>query len=155
MWGKTLLSGGGPRSIAVMGLGVLLATLGVSGLGYAQNSVQVSGVIQQVDCRAQTVTLSGPAGLNTIVAGPYTAVLVNATAVPFCSLQQYIGAPATAWLMASGNEFAATRIDVVVATTSPPPPPVYYPYYGPPFWFGIGIVIGPGFHGPGFHHHRR
>ncbi len=102
------------RSIAVMILGVLLATLGVPGLGYAQDSVQVSGVIQQVDCRAQTVTLSGPAGLKTIVAGPYTAVLVNATAVTFCSLQQYIGASATAWL-ASGNEFAATRIDVVVA----------------------------------------
>jgi len=144
------------RTVTALVLGALLATLAVPGVGDAQNSVQISGVIQSVDCGAQTVVLGGPAGPNTVVAGPYTAVLVNSVSIPLCALRQYVGMSATAWLIASGNQLTATRIDVAVAAVAPPPPyDAYYPYYGPPFWLGIGIVLGPGRGpGPGFHRHR-
>ncbi len=108
-------------------------------------------MISSVDCRAQTLTLSGSGGQNTLTVGPYTAVLLNSANVPLCALRRYIGVPATAWLIANGNQFMVTRIDVAVAAAvPPPPPPPYYPYYGPyhygpPFWFGIGIVFGPGY----------
>ncbi len=111
------------RKAAALLLGTLLPFSGLSGIGHAQSSVQIQGTIQAVDCQAQTVVLSGPSASNTIAAGPYTAVLVNSTSVPFCSLQQYLGASATAWLLASGNEFVATRIDVVAQVYVAPPPP--------------------------------
>ena len=137
-------------------LGVVVSVLMLPGVGSAQGTLQIQGTISGVDCGAQTVTLSGPNGVNTITAGPYTAVLVNSTNVPLCALRRYVGAPATAWLIATGNQFTVARIDVAVAAASPPPPPYYpydgpyyYGYYGPPwppFWFGIGIVLGPGDH---------
>ena len=104
------------RKATALLLGTLLALLGLSGTGQAQSSVQVQGTIQAVDCQAQTVVLSSPGSLNTIAAVPYTAVLVNSTSVPFCALERYIGASATAWLLASGSEFVATRIDVIGQT---------------------------------------
>jgi hypothetical protein len=144
------------RAVVLVGVVTAALMLAGSGIGAAQGSIQLQGTIQRVDCGAQTVTLRGPGGVNTIATGPYTAVLINSTTVPLCTLRRYIGVPATAWLVANGNQFTATRIDVAVAATPPPPPPPYYPYpyygpyyYGPPFWFGIGIVFGPG-----FHHHR-
>ena len=101
------------RKATALVVGTLLALLGLSGTGQAQSSVQVQGTLQAVDCQAQTVVLTGPGASNTIAAASYTAVLVNSTSVPFCSLTQYVGAPATAWLVATGSEFVATRIDVV------------------------------------------
>ena len=113
------------RAIAVL-VGVLLPFLGVAGVGQAQSAIQIQGTIQSVDCQSGTVVLSGPTGSNTIAASDYTTVLVNSTSVPFCTLQQYVGAPATAWLVAGGNEFEVTRIDVVgpVAVAYPPAPVV-------------------------------
>ena len=145
------------RTVTALVLGALLATLAVPGVGDAQNSVQISGVIQSVDCGAQTVVLGGPAGPNTVVAGPYTAVLVHSVSIPLCALRQYVGMSATAVDRSAGINSTATRIDVAVAAVAPPPPygRAYYPYYGPPFWLGIGIVLGPGWGpGPGFHRHR-
>ena len=114
------------KAIALV-LGALLPVLGFSGIGQAQSSIQVEGTIQAIDCRAQTVVLASPGASNTVAAAPYTAVLVDSTSVSFCSLQQYLGAPASAWLVASGSEFVATRIDVVghAAAAAPPyaPPP--------------------------------
>jgi len=116
------------KTIALV-LGALLPVLGFSGIGQAQSSIQVEGTIQAIDCQAQTIVLSTPGASNTVVAAPYTAVLVGSTSIPFCSLQQYLGARASAWLVASGNEFVATRIDVsayasVPAPYAPPPPQV-------------------------------
>jgi hypothetical protein len=114
------------KATAVL-LGVLLPLLGLAGVGQAQSSVQIQGTIEAVDCQSQTIVLTGPGTSNTVVTAPYTAVLVNSTSVPLCSLQQYVGQPATAWLLATGNEFVATRIDVAVATAVVPPPPVIPP----------------------------
>jgi hypothetical protein len=146
------------RARAVVLLGVVVSVLMLPGIGSAQGPLQLQGTIQGVDCRAQTVTLGGPGGVNTLTVGPYTAVLINASSVPLCALRRYIGVPATAWLIASGSQFAVTRIDVAVGAVSPPPP--YYSYYGPyypygpyyygPPWFSIGIIFGPGF----YHHHH-
>lgn len=117
----------------VLLLGTFLPVVGFSGIAQAQSSVQVQGTVQTVDCKAHTVVLNSPGTSNTVAAAPYTAVLVNSTSVPFCSLQQYIGASATAWLVANGNAFIATRIDVNVATASVPAAPV----------FGVGVVVAP------------
>ena len=113
------------KAIGVL-VGVLLPFLGVAGVGQAQSAIQVQGTIQSVDCQSGTVVLSSPPGSNTMAAADYTTVLVNSASVPFCTLQQYVGAPATAWLVASGNEFEVTRIDVVgsVAVANPPAPVV-------------------------------
>ncbi len=111
------------RKAAALLLGTLLPFLGLSGIGQAQSFVQIQGTIQAVDCQDQTVVLSGPSASNRVDVGPYTAVLVNSTRVPFCSLQQYLGASATAWLLASGSEFLATRIDVIAQVYVAPPPP--------------------------------
>lgn len=104
-------------------LGILLPLLGLAGTGQAQSSVQVQGIIEAVDCQAQTLVLTGAGASNTIVTAPYTAVLVDSASVPFCALQQYVGAPATVWLLATGSEFVATRIDVAAASVAVPPPP--------------------------------
>ena len=112
------------KAIAVL-IGVLLPFLGVAEVGQAQSAIQVQGTIQSVDCQSGTIVLSGPTGPNTMAAADFTTVLVNSTSVPFCTLQQYVGAPATAWLVASGNEFEVTRIDVVgPAAVAYPPAPV-------------------------------
>jgi hypothetical protein len=144
------------RIRVVMLLGAIVSVLMLPGIGSAQGPLELQGTIQVVNCRAQAVTLGGPGTVNTLTVGPYTAVLINSASVPMCALRRYIGVPATAWLIASGNQFTVTRIDVAVGAASPPPPAYYsyygpyYPYYGPyyygPPWFGIGIVFGPGFH---------
>ena len=147
------------KAIALL-LGTFLPVAGLSGIAQAQSSVQIQGTVQAIDCKAQTIVLSNPGTSNTVVAAPYTVVLVNSTSVPFCLLQQYIGASATAWLVASGNEFIATRIDVHVGAASVPAAPApaylpyngyslyngyypyyYYPYYGPVL--GVGVVVAP------------
>jgi hypothetical protein len=117
------------QAIALL-LGILLPLLGLSGIGHAQPAVQVQGTIQAVDCQAQTIVLSTTGGSNTIAAAQYAPVLVNSTSVPFCYLEQYIGAPANVWLVASGDQFVATRIDVTgvaVAPVTVPPPPFAVP----------------------------
>jgi hypothetical protein len=130
------------RTTALL-LGTLLPLLGWSGVGDAQSSVQVQGTIQAVDCQAQTIVLVGPDTSNTIAAAPYTVVLVNSTSIPLCALQQYVGAPATVWLLASGNEFTATRIDVVAQAVGAPLPPASasYPAVTTPLPV-VGIVLG-------------
>lgn len=116
------------KPIALL-LGTLLPLLGLSGIGHAQPSIQVQGTIQSVDCQTLAVVLRDPgSGIsNTIVAAPDTPVLVGSTSIAFCALEQYIGAPAGAWLVASGNEFVATRIDVFGPAAAAPPPVVGIP----------------------------
>jgi hypothetical protein len=59
--------------------------------------------------------------------------------VPFCTLQQYVGASATAWLVPGGNEFQLSRIDVVgPATSASQPAPA--PAVSSPST--LGIIVG-------------
>jgi hypothetical protein len=109
------------KIIAVM-LGALLPLLGVAGVGQAQSAVQVQGTIESVDCEGGTVVLSTPGGSDTIGAADSTAVLVNSTSVPFCSLEGYIGAPAAVWLVPDGSQFSATQIDVTGPAAEVPVP---------------------------------
>jgi hypothetical protein len=107
------------KAIAIV-LGPLLVILGLAGAGLAQSGVQVQGTIQSVDCQSQTVVLNGSGGSNTLTVGDSTAVLVNSASVPFCTLQQYVGSPATAWLLPTGNEFEVTQIDVTGPASASP-----------------------------------
>ena len=109
------------RKAIALALGMLLPILGLAEVGLAQSAVNVQGVIQSVDCQSQTVVLSGGSGSNTLAASEATAVLVNSTSVPFCTLGQYVGDPATAWLLPSGTEFQVTRIDVAAPAAAAPP----------------------------------
>ncbi|HET7265183.1 MAG TPA: hypothetical protein VFL28_10980 [bacterium] len=107
------------KSVALV-LGVLVPLLGLAGVGSAQSTVQVQGTIQAVDCQAQTLVVATPTSTNTIAVVPYTAVLVDSRAVSLCDLQQYVGSPATIWLVPSGNEFIATRIDTTAQASVAP-----------------------------------
>jgi hypothetical protein len=111
------------RTLIALGLGVLLPVLGLAGVGNAQSTVPISGVIQAVDCQGGTVSLASPDGVDTIAVAPFTAVSVNSQAASLCDLQLYIGSSATVWVVPNGNEFVATRIDaagqVAVAPVQP------------------------------------
>jgi hypothetical protein len=127
------------RNAIALLLGTLLSVLGLTGIGLAQSSVQVRGTIQAVDCQSQTIVLNNANGSNTVAATGSTAVVVNSTSVSFCTLQQYVGASATAWLVPGGNEFLLSRIDVVgPATTAAQPAPA--PAVHSPST--LGIVLG-------------
>jgi hypothetical protein len=144
------------KRITAMALGILLITLGVSGVALAQNVVQLQGTIQSVDCQTYTLVLREPNGvINTVSATNYTGVFVNGGPASFCGLQQYVGSYATASLAAAGNQLIVGRIDVAVGAATPYyypyPYDYYYPYgyYGPPLGIGIGIGVGR------FHHFHR
>ena len=124
-----------------LALGVLVPLLGLAGVGSAQSTVQVQGTIQGVDCQAQTVVVATPDGTNTIAVAPYTAVLIDSRAVSLCDLQQYVGSQATIWLVASGNQFIATRIDTTAqAAAAPVALPVQQEAVSPlPL---VGVVLG-------------
>lgn len=128
------------KSVALV-LGVLLPLLGLAGVGNAQSTVQVQGMIQAVDCQAQTIVVATPDSTNTIAVAPYTAVLIDSRAVPLCDLRQYVGSQATIWLVASGNEFIATRIDTTAqAAAAPVALPVQQEAVAPlPL---VGVVLG-------------
>jgi hypothetical protein len=153
------------KHVIAAGLGMFLIMLGVSGVAFAQNVVQIQGIIQSVDCGANTLVLGQPNGAVSIVsASAYTAAFVNGTPVGFCQLQQYVGSAATVSVAAAGNEMIAGRIDVTAGIASPYSAPYPYypyeygypygyygPYYGPTFVPGIGIGIGVGPHVNHFH----
>src|SRR5258708_22957723 len=105
---KVLGRVGAMRRATALLLGFLLSLLGLSSTGQAQSSLQIQGSIQAVDCEAQTVVLSGPDSSNTIAAAPYTAVLVNSTSVPFCTVGQYVGPPANVWPRLNRNQVQST-----------------------------------------------
>jgi len=128
------------QSVALL-LGVLVSLLGFAGVGQAQSSMQVQGTIEDVDCQAQTVTVSGPDGSNTIALAPYTTVLVDSVSTPPCDLARYVGAPVSMWLVADGDAFAATRIDVASQPVAAPAPPPATPEVASPLPL-VGIVLG-------------
>ncbi|HEV2283854.1 MAG TPA: hypothetical protein VGX75_15830, partial [bacterium] len=129
------------RRWVALALGVLVPLLGLAGVGNAQSTVQVQGTIQAVDCQQGTVVIATPDSVNTIAVAPYTAVLVDSQAVSLCDLQQYVGSQATVWLVPSGNEFIATRIDTTAqAAVAPVALPAQQEAVSPlPI---VGVVLG-------------
>jgi hypothetical protein len=103
---------------------VLLVILGLAGTGQAQSGIQVQGTIQSVDCQSGTIVLNGPEGSNTVYVSDNTVVVVNSANIAFCSLASYLGQPAIAYLVASGNQFVATQISVTGSATVQPSAPV-------------------------------
>jgi hypothetical protein len=136
------------RSATALGLGVLLPLLGLSGIGQAQTAVQVQGTIQAVDCQSGTLVIQTPTGTTTVAATDSTPVLLNSTSLPFCALQEYVGAPVSVWIGASDNELVATRIDVLAAQpveVAPAPVSVdaeVVPAYAPEPVPIVGVVLG-------------
>ncbi len=110
-------------------LGVLMALLGLSDVGYAQPpaSVQVQGTIRAVDCYAQTVTLDTGGGSGVYRAAAGATFYFNSAGVALCALQPYAGVSATVWLTAVGNELLITRLDAVGQAYAPPAPAPYAP----------------------------
>jgi hypothetical protein len=59
-----------------------------------------------------SVTLDDAGNAETIDASDTTAVAVGGSAIPFCALEGYIGAPTAAWVTPYGDQFLATQIEV-------------------------------------------
>jgi hypothetical protein len=141
------------RNVVALMLGVLLPLLGFADVGQAQSAIQVQGTIQAVDCNAQTITISGDGGSNTVTVGTYTAILIGSTSVPLCALQDYIGAPVSVWLVASGSDFAATQVNVSAEGYTPPAPAAYEAAPLPITGIVLGTIVVAGLvyllvHGP-------
>ncbi len=131
------------RKFVATTLGILVATLTISGIGQAQGFTTVQGTIQAVDCQTNALVLRAPDGTHVFPAGPSTAVFVNSTPVNLCALQQYIGSSATVSVAPYANQWVAERVDVYVAATTVPTyaAPASAPTYSTvPPW--LGIVVG-------------
>ena len=122
------------RQAIALALGVLMALLGWSDVGHAQapQSVRFQATIRAVDCYALTLRLDTGAGVGIYRAAGAATFYVNGVGVPLCSLQQFIGAPASVWLTALGNELLITRLDAGGYVVAPPPPQAPTPYTAPP-----------------------
>lgn len=124
------------RAFAVGGI-VLIASLGLAGSGEAQSGpsdsiIQTQATVQAVDCDGQQVTLSSAGATSTAQSTLGSVVHVNGAAAPFCSLSSYIGAPATAWVMARGGQIVLVRLDVT-STVAPGYPASPQPSLVPAF----------------------
>lgn len=131
------------RILAVV-LGVLLPFLGLAGIGPLQSAqaqqqaAEVDGNTQAVDSQNGNMTLTASYGVNTVYPSDNTPVLINNTAVPFCTLVGFVGAPASAWLEPNGNQPYASQIEVM--GPAPSYPGVVTNGYSPvPIW---GTVLG-------------
>jgi hypothetical protein len=129
------------RKWIALALGVLVPLLGLAGVGNAQSTLQVQGTIQAVDCQEGFVSLATSTGIDTIAAGPYTAISINSQVVSLCDLAAYTGGTATVWLAPGAGGFYATRIDAYVPASVAPVPayPVYAEVSPLPI---IGVVLG-------------
>ena len=126
------------KSIAVI-IGVLVATLTMSGIGQAQGVTTVQGTIQAVDCQTSAIAINAPDGTHVFPAGPHTTAFVNSAPIGFCGLRQYVGSSATVSVAPYANLWVAERVDVYVAAAQPPQSPAPT-YSSVPSW--LGIVLG-------------
>jgi hypothetical protein len=127
------------RTIIAVAVAIVVSLLGlngITGVSQAQTAAEIQGNIDSVDCQAGTVTLDSYGGAETIYASDTTAVGVETSNVPFCTLEGYIGAPATVWVVPWGSDFLATQIDVTGPVASVPVAEAIVPM---PV---VGIVLG-------------
>ncbi len=92
------------KAIIAIALSLMLPLLGLNGVASAQSTVAVRGTIAAVDCQSGTVVVNTASGQQTFDASNDSYASVDATNLPFCSLEGYVGAPATVWLTASGDQ---------------------------------------------------
>jgi hypothetical protein len=100
------------QTFIAVAIAIFISMLGLNGVSQAQTAAEIQGNIDAVDCQNGTVTLDSPDGAQTVYASDTTSVDVESSSVPFCTLDGYVGAPVTAWVVPYGSEFLATQIDV-------------------------------------------
>ncbi|HLY23056.1 MAG TPA: hypothetical protein VKT83_11385 [bacterium] len=100
------------KTLIAAAIAVFVSFLGLNGVGQAQTAAELQGSIDAVDCQSGTFTLDSAGNTETIYASDQTAVAVQESTVPFCTLEGYVGAPVDAWVVPYGSEFIATQIDV-------------------------------------------
>ncbi len=100
------------KAIIAIALSIMLPLLGLNGVASAQSAVAVYGTIDAVDCQSDTVVVTTATGQQTFYASDNAYATVDATDLPLCSLDGYVGAPATVWVTPSGNQFVATAVNV-------------------------------------------
>lgn len=83
------------KAIIAIALSIMLPFLGTSGVASAQSAVAVHGTIEAVDCQSGAVVMNTANGQQTFAASDNAYMNVDATNLPFCSLEGYVGAPAT------------------------------------------------------------
>jgi hypothetical protein len=133
-------------------LGIFVAVFTLTEGGSAQSVVQVQGVLQSVDCRANTVAVKMQDGVHVFPASRYTAVFVDSTSVGLCGLSRFIGRTVAVSVTASDNQLLAGRIDVLGAAPAPAAPAPAPPYHGPypPYtsYYDAGPYCYPAYPGP-------
>jgi len=104
---------------------VLLTLLGIVSSGAAQPAarLEIDGTIQGVDCAAQQLTLKSGAGTTVLQSTLATVIDVDDQPQPLCSLQPYIGAPATVALVPVGGQFMIAHLTVHTPPAAPQPVP--------------------------------
>ncbi len=123
---------------------VLLGSLGLVGIGNAQTqSVQIQGTIQAVDCQTQQLTLNTAGGPTTLQVTNQTAIYANGAPASLCALQSVVGAPATALVAPSDNQFVLGRVDVgaSVAPAQPAPGTVLPPSTSPIVGIALAALV--------------
>jgi len=123
------------RQVTALALGLLIALLGWPEVGRAQapQSVRFQATIRAVDCNASTVALDTGARVGVYRAAGAATFYVNGAGVSLCHLQQYLGAPASVWVTALGNELLITQIEIGgPAEIAPPAAQTPAPYTAPP-----------------------
>jgi small nuclear ribonucleoprotein (snRNP)-like protein len=128
------------KPVAVI-LGMLMATLTMSGVGIAQGVTTIQGTIQAVDCQTNALVVNASDGTHVFPVGPYTAVYVNSAPVSFCTLQRYIGKNVTVSLAPSGNQVVLERVDVSVGASPAPAPNPPAAISGLPDWAKVAIAL--------------
>ncbi len=112
----------GTQTVIAIVLSFALPFLAMSGIASAQSSaVNVQGTIDAVDCQAQTMVIDTSNGQQTFATSDNAFTNVDSANLPFCSLEGYVGAPATVWLASENSQLVVTEVNVTgpVATTQP------------------------------------
>ena len=122
---KTIIAGGtawGTQAVIAIVLCVALPLLGMSGIASAQSSaVNIQGTIDAVDCQAQTMVIDTENGQQTFATSDNAFTNVDSANLPFCSLEGYIGAPATVWLAPENSQLVVTEVNVTGPVPTAPP----------------------------------
>jgi hypothetical protein len=124
-------------------LAVLFVTcLGLAGVGnaQAQQPLLLQGTLQSANCQTQEITVNTSGGATTFPVTNQTAIYVNGTLTPVCSLQSFAGSPVTVYLVPSNSEFVLGRVDV--GATQAAPQPASSSVTSPGTSTAVGIALG-------------